>query len=102
MRYYRVGRLHHLNPGFVPVDAAKAAQKAAEAAQAHPLPTPTPEAGTPQGEPAAPSRGLGDTVAKFFDAMGVSRVVKAVAGENCGCKHRQEMLNRLVPYEQPK
>lgn len=39
----------------------------------------------------APSRGLGDTVAKLTAAVGL---------KPCGgCKKRQDMLNRLVPYK---
>jgi len=34
-------------------------------------------------------------------ATGVDKVVKAVAGDDCGCKERQEALNKLFPYAQP-
>jgi hypothetical protein len=95
MRYLRVGQVHHLNPAFVP----KARQAPPEPPQAEPGPPP-PQA--PEAATGAPSRGLGDTVAKVLEATGVARVVKAVAGENCGCKKRQEALNRLVPYSESK
>lgn len=48
------------------------------------------------------SRGLGDTVAKFTEATGIDKVVKFVAGEDCGCKERQEKLNKLFPYKTPE
>lgn len=50
---------------------------------------------------AARSRGLGDTIAKVTEATGIAKVVKAVSkatGIPCGCKKRQEALNKLVPY----
>ncbi len=41
-------------------------------------------------EPRARVRGLGDTIAKATTALGI---------KPCGgCKKRQELLNRLVPY----
>jgi hypothetical protein len=43
-------------------------------------------------------RGLGDTVAAFTKATGIDRVVKTLAGGDCGCKERQERLNELFPY----
>ena len=42
--------------------------------------------------PKAPSRGLGDTIAKMAKAMGVNPC--------SGCKKRQEFLNKLVPYKE--
>jgi len=48
----------------------------------------------------APSKGLGDTIAKVTEATGIDKVVKAVAGDDCGCKERQEALNKLFPYAQ--
>ena len=44
------------------------------------------------------SRGLGDTIAKFTEATGIATVVKAIAGDDCGCDKRQEWLNKVVPY----
>ena len=32
------------------------------------------------------------------EATGIKAVVKAVAGDDCGCKERKEKLNRLFPY----
>jgi glycerol dehydrogenase-like iron-containing ADH family enzyme len=48
------------------------------------------------------SKGFGDTVAKFTEATGISKVVEVVADalgmEDCGCAKRQEILNNLLPY----
>jgi hypothetical protein len=38
------------------------------------------------------SRGLGDTVAKVANKLGIKKT------EGCGCEKRQEVLNKLVPY----
>ena len=46
------------------------------------------------------SRGLGDTIAKVTAATGIDKVVKAVVGKDCGCRGRQETLNKLVPYKE--
>lgn len=46
--------------------------------------------------------GLGDTIAMILKATGVETVVKAVAGEDCGCKARQAKLNELFPYGKTK
>lgn len=48
------------------------------------------------------SRGFGDTVAKFTEATGVDKLVHFIAGEDCGCKERQEKLNKLFPYKTPE
>jgi hypothetical protein len=52
-----------------------------------------------------PSRGLGDTIKKFTDATGITRVAKVVervTGKPCGCGARQKKLNQLVPYATPQ
>jgi hypothetical protein len=50
-----------------------------------------------------PSRGLGDTIAKFTKATGIDKVAKfaakAVGAEDCGCNGRQETLNKAFPYK---
>jgi hypothetical protein len=46
-----------------------------------------------------PSRGLGDTLAKITHMTGMDKVVKAVAGDDCGCGGRQQSLNKAVPYD---
>lgn len=45
------------------------------------------------------SKGLGDTVKKITDATGISKLVHSVFGEDCGCKERQERLNKLFKYK---
>jgi hypothetical protein len=37
--------------------------------------------------------GFGDTIHAITKATGIEKVVKAVAGEDCGCNERKEMLN---------
>jgi len=53
-------------------------------------------------DPNAPSRGLGDTIAKFTHATGIAKAVEVVTEalgiEDCGCGRRQEWVNNLVPY----
>ena len=54
-------------------------------------------------DPKAPSRGLGDTIAKFTHATGIAKAVEVVTEalgiEDCGCGGRQEWANNLVPYD---
>ena len=45
------------------------------------------------------SKGLGDSVEKVLQATGVDKVVKFIAGEDCGCDKRKEFLNRKFPYK---
>lgn len=47
------------------------------------------------------SKGLGDTVEKVFKATGIDKVVKFIAGNDCGCDERKEKLNKLFPYNKP-
>ena len=44
------------------------------------------------------SKGLGDTVAKITKATGIKKVVKFIAGEDCGCDARKAKLNELFRY----
>jgi len=44
------------------------------------------------------SKGLGDTIEKVTTATGIKAVVKAVAGDDCGCEERKQKLNDLFPY----
>jgi hypothetical protein len=50
-----------------------------------------------------PSRGLGDTIAKFTKATGIDKVAKfaakAVGAEDCGCDGRAKSLNKVFPYK---
>ena len=45
------------------------------------------------------SKGLGDTIAKITEATGIKKVVKFIAGDDCGCDERQDALNKLFPYK---
>jgi tyrosine-protein phosphatase YwqE len=47
----------------------------------------------------AQSKGVGDTVAKITKATGVDKLVKFIAGEDCGCDERQVQLNKLFTYK---
>lgn len=51
--------------------------------------------------PLGPSRGLGDTIAKFTRATYLDALVEiysGLTGRPCNCEQRREKLNRLVPY----
>ena len=54
---------------------------------------------TSRTETSTKSKGLGDTIEKITTATGIKAVVKAVAGEDCGCDERKEKLNKLFPYK---
>ena len=45
------------------------------------------------------SKGLGDTIAKITEATGIKKVVKFIAGDDCGCDERLIALNKLFPYK---
>ena len=47
------------------------------------------------------SEGLGDTLGKIFESTGVTKLVKFIAGEDCGCEERKQKLNELFPYNKP-
>ena len=47
------------------------------------------------------SSGLGDTVEKITTATGIKKAVKFLAGEDCGCDRRKEILNRMFPANKP-
>ena len=49
---------------------------------------------------AEPSQGLGDTIEKVFKATGIDKVVKFIAGEDCGCDERKKKLNEMFSYRQ--
>ena len=44
------------------------------------------------------SKGLGDSIEKVLKATGIDKVAKAVLGDDCGCKERNDALNKLYPY----
>lgn len=48
------------------------------------------------------SKGLGDDVEKVLEATGIKKLVKFIAGEDCGCDERKDLLNKIFPYKQPK
>ena len=49
------------------------------------------------------SIGLGDTIHKFTKATGIHNLTemgaRAVGKKDCGCKKRQEALNKAFPYK---
>jgi len=47
------------------------------------------------------SEGVGDTVEKITKATGIQKAVKFLAGEDCGCDERKEILNHIFPYQKP-
>lgn len=47
------------------------------------------------------SVGLGDTIEKITQATGIDKIVKFVAGEDCGCEERKKRLNVMFPYNKP-
>lgn len=52
------------------------------------------------------SKGLGDSVHKFAQSTGISKVVekgaKALGIDDCRCDERRDTLNRLIPYKKNK
>ena len=48
------------------------------------------------------STGFGDTLENLFSAVGIDKAVKFIAGEDCGCSDRREVLNKLFPYQKPE
>ena len=47
------------------------------------------------------SSGVGDTVEKITKATGIKKAVEFLAGEDCGCDERKNVLNRMFPYQKP-
>lgn len=49
------------------------------------------------------SKGLGDTIAKVTNALGIDKLAEEVAHamgkEDCGCGKRREKLNDMFPYK---
>lgn len=46
-------------------------------------------------------KGLGDTIEKITTATGIKKAVKFLAGEDCGCDERKEVLNKKFNYKKP-
>lgn len=44
------------------------------------------------------SRGLGDDIEKITEATGIKKLVKFIAGEDCGCNERKELLNKVFRH----
>jgi len=44
------------------------------------------------------SKGLGDTIDKFTEKTGIKKLVKKIAGDDCGCEERRKKLNQLFPH----
>ena len=42
--------------------------------------------------------GLGDVVENITEATGIKKAVKAIAGDDCGCNERKDLLNKLFPF----
>ena len=49
-------------------------------------------------EPHKESEGFGDTLEKVFKATKIDRLVKFIAGEDCGCDERKKKLNEMFQY----
>lgn len=45
------------------------------------------------------SKGLGDSVEKFTEATGIKKIVKWIAGDDCGCEARKIKLNQMFKYK---
>jgi hypothetical protein len=56
---------------------------------------------TTKGQGKTKQTGLGDTVEKVLETVGVDKIVKFIAGEDCGCTDRREILNKAFPYQKP-
>ena len=44
------------------------------------------------------SKGLGDDIEKITKATGIKKLVKFIAGEDCGCDARKEKLNKIFRH----
>ena len=44
-------------------------------------------------------KGFGDTVDRFTTSTGIKAIVKAIAGDSCGCGERKDWLNKKIPYK---
>jgi len=44
------------------------------------------------------SKGLGDDIEKITEATGIKKLVKFIAGEDCGCNERKELLNKVFRH----
>lgn len=44
------------------------------------------------------SKGLGDDIEKITEATGIKKLVKFIAGEDCGCDERKNKLNKIFRH----
>lgn len=44
-------------------------------------------------------KGVGDTIEKITEATGIKKAVKFIAGDDCGCDERKEVLNKIWAYK---
>jgi hypothetical protein len=42
-------------------------------------------------------QGVGDIIESITEVTGISKLVKFIAGEDCGCNERRDKLNELMP-----
>ena len=52
--------------------------------------------------PKKKAEGLGDTIEQITEATGIKKLVKFIAGDDCGCEERKAKLNALFPYAKPE
>lgn len=45
------------------------------------------------------TKGAGDVIAQITKATGIDKVVKFIAGEDCGCDERKEKLNASISWK---
>lgn len=48
------------------------------------------------------SKGVGDSIKKGLELLGVDKAIKFIAGDDCGCDDRADGLNRAFPYQDVK
>lgn len=52
--------------------------------------------------PKKKAEGLGDTIEQITEATGIKKLVKFIAGDDCGCEERKAKLNAMFPYNKPE
>jgi hypothetical protein len=52
--------------------------------------------------PRKKAEGLGDTIEQITEATGIKKLVKFIAGDDCGCDARKAKLNAMFPYNKPE
>lgn len=46
--------------------------------------------------------GLGDVVEKITESTGIKKLVKAIAGDDCGCDERKQKFNKAINWKTKK